>query len=56
MYLPKQFVNDDLAALHDLIERRVFGLLVVRSARANPPIVPRAPVGAHLDDKRASRR
>lgn len=50
MYLPKQFVNDDLAALHDLIEQRVFGLLVVRSARANPPIVPRddTPDVAHI--------
>ena len=45
MYLPKPFVNDDLAVLHDLIERRGFGLL----------IVPRAPVGAHLD-KRAGIR
>ncbi|MEK7246363.1 MAG: FMN-binding negative transcriptional regulator, partial [Pseudomonadota bacterium] len=34
MYLPKPFVNDDRAALHDLIERRVFGLLIVPSQGA----------------------
>ena len=29
MYLPKPFATDDLAALHDLIEGRAFGLLIV---------------------------
>ena len=29
MYLPKLFIKDDLPALHDLIERRVFGLLTI---------------------------
>lgn len=29
MYLPKPFVKDDIAVLHDLIERRAFGLLIV---------------------------
>ena len=34
MYLPKPFVNDDLALLHDLIEWRGFGLLIVPSQGA----------------------
>lgn len=29
MYLPKPFANADLGRLHDLIEERVFGLLIV---------------------------
>lgn len=29
MYLPKHFANADLGRLHDLIEERVFGLLIV---------------------------
>jgi transcriptional regulator len=41
MYLPTPFANADLGRLHDLIEARVFGLLIVANA----------PVGAHHDER-----
>ena len=41
MYLPPHFANADLGRLHDVIEGRVFGLLIVASA----------PVGAHHDER-----
>ena len=38
MYLPRHFDNDDLAAQHDLIEGRGFGLLIVPGEESLPEV------------------
>jgi transcriptional regulator len=56
MYLPRHFANADLARLHDLIETRMFGLLIVAKgdqvdAAHIPFVLDRvAPVGAPINE------